>query len=230
MYNKWVLAFYGECADCRAAPSRLATCLHVAACDACHGVFRSPCLTDTTHLVAHCCRFSLPRGANTMVRGQQQGGGRRLRPRMTRPPERPRSMLRGSGAFNQPGRTSTAHTSLGLPLPPGSCPVMSPNTLAHRRAPAHCITHHMHHPCPALPRRHMFFCSALAILLVKLGYVESINMTTETYIKAVVPIGGLYAGTLWLGNAAYLYLSVSFIQMLKVGAPWVCVMWVWVCS
>ena len=34
--------------------------------------------------------------------------------------------------------------------------------------------------------------------------------------RAVVPIGACYAGTLWLGNAAYLYLSVSFIQMLKV--------------
>ena len=31
-----------------------------------------------------------------------------------------------------------------------------------------------------------------------------------------MPIGACYAGTLWLGNAAYLYLSVSFIQMLKV--------------
>ena len=62
----------------------------------------------------------------------------------------------------------------------------------------------------------MFFCSFLAILLVKLGYVEPVNMSSETYLKAVVPIGLLYAGTLWLGNAAYLYLSVSFIQMLKV--------------
>lgn len=73
----------------------------------------------------------------------------------------------------------------------------------------------------------MFFCSFLAILLVKLGYVESIGMSSETYLKAIVPIGLLYAGTLWLGNAAYLYLSVSFIQMLKVwegvGVFWVCV-------
>lgn len=38
----------------------------------------------------------------------------------------------------------------------------------------------------------------------------------DTYLRTIVPIGGLYAGTLWLGNAAYLYLSVSFIQMLKV--------------
>lgn len=43
-------------------------------------------------------------------------------------------------------------------------------------------------------------------------------MSTETYMRAVVPIAALFAGTLWLGNAAYLYLSVSFIQMLKVCA------------
>ena len=29
----------------------------------------------------------------------------------------------------------------------------------------------------------------------------------------------LHAGTLWLGNAGYLYLSVSFIQMLKALMP-----------
>lgn len=35
--------------------------------------------------------------------------------------------------------------------------------------------------------------------------------------SAVVPIGGLFALVLAMGNGAYLYLSVSFIQMLKVG-------------
>jgi Triose-phosphate Transporter family len=34
-----------------------------------------------------------------------------------------------------------------------------------------------------------------------------------------MPIGLCYAGTLWVGNAAYLYLSVSFIQMLKALMP-----------
>lgn len=34
--------------------------------------------------------------------------------------------------------------------------------------------------------------------------------------RCVVPIGALFAVTLWLGNAAYLHLSVSFVQMLKV--------------
>ncbi len=33
---------------------------------------------------------------------------------------------------------------------------------------------------------------------------------------AVVPVGIAFAGVLWLGNDAYMYLSVSFIQMLKV--------------
>jgi hypothetical protein len=32
-----------------------------------------------------------------------------------------------------------------------------------------------------------------------------------------VPIGGLFALTLWLGNTAYVYISVSLIQMIKVG-------------
>eukprot|EP00887_Chlorella_sp_A99_P007875 scaffold20.g7875.t1 len=66
---------------------------------------------------------------------------------------------------------------------------------------------------------HMFFCAALAIGLVRGGYVSSINMDRETYLKAIVPIGACYAGTLWVGNAAYLYLSVSFIQMLKALMP-----------
>ncbi len=68
----------------------------------------------------------------------------------------------------------------------------------------------------ALTIWHMTFSSALAFAVVRLGYVEACNMSAETYVKAVVPIGACFAGTLWLGNAAYLYLSVSFIQMLKV--------------
>jgi hypothetical protein len=65
---------------------------------------------------------------------------------------------------------------------------------------------------------HMFFCAALAIALVRLGVVQSINMDQSTYLRAIVPIGACYSITLWVGNAAYLYLSVSFIQMLKVCA------------
>ncbi|KAB8546932.1 hypothetical protein FH972_025613 [Carpinus fangiana] len=44
-------------------------------------------------------------------------------------------------------------------------------------------------------------------------------MSCEVYISSVVPIGALYALSLWLSNSAYVYLSVSFIQMLKALMP-----------
>ena len=40
-------------------------------------------------------------------------------------------------------------------------------------------------------------------------------MPSSEYIRRVIPIGVLYAASLWLSNSAYLYLSVSFIQMTK---------------
>lgn len=75
-----------------------------------------------------------------------------------------------------------------------------------------------HYPI-TLTMWHMFFCASLAIGLIKSGKVQAINMERETYMRAIVPIGACYAGTLWVGNAAYLYLSVSFIQMLKALMP-----------
>ncbi|EFN57597.1 hypothetical protein CHLNCDRAFT_51167 [Chlorella variabilis] len=71
----------------------------------------------------------------------------------------------------------------------------------------------------ALTMWHMFFCAGLASLIIRAGYVEPVKMNAETYVRTIVPIGFLYAGTLWLGNAAYVYLSVSFIQMLKASMP-----------
>lgn len=44
-------------------------------------------------------------------------------------------------------------------------------------------------------------------------------MSRETYLRSVVPIGALYSLSLWLSNSAYIYLSVSFIQMLKALMP-----------
>jgi hypothetical protein len=74
-------------------------------------------------------------------------------------------------------------------------------------------------PAQTLTMWHMFFCSALAVGLVKSSRVQAIDMSTETYVRAIVPIGACYAFTLWVGNAAYMYLSVSFIQMLKALMP-----------
>jgi hypothetical protein len=39
------------------------------------------------------------------------------------------------------------------------------------------------------------------------------------YISSVIPIGAMFAMTLWLGNSAYLYISVAFAQMLKAIMP-----------
>ncbi|XP_059276891.1 probable sugar phosphate/phosphate translocator At5g25400 [Lycium ferocissimum] len=67
---------------------------------------------------------------------------------------------------------------------------------------------------------HMAFCSSLAYLLVRVfKVVEPVTMTIDLYCKSVVPIGLLYAFSLWLSNSAYIYLSVSFIQMLKALMP-----------
>ncbi|KAH9291360.1 hypothetical protein KI387_043450 [Taxus chinensis] len=67
---------------------------------------------------------------------------------------------------------------------------------------------------------HMAFCSALAVLLVRvLKLVEPIGMTKEVYLSSIVPIGALYSMSLWFSNSAYIYLSVSFIQMLKALMP-----------
>ncbi|KAH9310982.1 hypothetical protein KI387_026017, partial [Taxus chinensis] len=73
--------------------------------------------------------------------------------------------------------------------------------------------------CPfpiTLTMIHMAFCSALAVLLVRvLKLVEPIGMTKEVCLSSIVPIGALYSMSLWFSNSTYIYLSVSFIQMLK---------------
>ncbi|KAG5018638.1 hypothetical protein AAZX31_06G066500 [Glycine max] len=67
---------------------------------------------------------------------------------------------------------------------------------------------------------HMSFCATLAILLVRvLRIVEPVSMSRHVYLSSVVPIGALYSLSLWLSNSAYIYLSVSFIQMLKALMP-----------
>mmetsp|Transcript_21616 Transcript_21616/g.59958 ORF Transcript_21616/g.59958 Transcript_21616/m.59958 type:complete len:362 (-) Transcript_21616:989-2074(-) len=72
----------------------------------------------------------------------------------------------------------------------------------------------------ALTLTHMGFCSILAFFLVKvLRVTDPIDMGVSLYFTNVVPIAGLFSGTLWLGNAAYMFLSVSFIQMLKAVMP-----------
>lgn len=70
---------------------------------------------------------------------------------------------------------------------------------------------------------HMAFCSSLAFLIIRLlRLVEppsSPPMTRDLYTASVLPIGALYSLSLWFSNSAYIFLSVSFIQMLKALMP-----------
>ncbi|KAG9133452.1 hypothetical protein Leryth_013267 [Lithospermum erythrorhizon] len=67
---------------------------------------------------------------------------------------------------------------------------------------------------------HMAFCSTLAFFIVRiLKRVEPVSLSRHVYLTSVVPIGALYSLSLWLSNSAYIYLSVSFIQMLKALMP-----------
>lgn len=68
----------------------------------------------------------------------------------------------------------------------------------------------------ALTMWHMTFCSTVGFICVRvLKLVKSHNLSSQEYFQRVMPIGVLYAASLWLSNSAYLYLSVSFIQMTK---------------
>lgn len=45
---------------------------------------------------------------------------------------------------------------------------------------------------------------------------KKVPMTGRVYLRAIVPIGAFFSLSLIFSNAAYLFLSVAFIQMLKV--------------
>ncbi|XP_077243752.1 nucleotide/sugar transporter family protein [Tasmannia lanceolata] len=68
---------------------------------------------------------------------------------------------------------------------------------------------------------HMVFSSVLCFFLTKVLKVIKVEegMTLEIYTTSVIPIGAMFAMTLWLGNTAYLYISVAFAQMLKAIMP-----------
>ncbi|KAF9623086.1 hypothetical protein IFM89_036483 [Coptis chinensis] len=64
---------------------------------------------------------------------------------------------------------------------------------------------------------HMVFSSVLCFLLTKVFKIVNVEegMTLDIYTTSVIPIGAMFAMTLWLGNTAYMYISVAFAQMLK---------------
>lgn len=57
-------------------------------------------------------------------------------------------------------------------------------------------------------------CQVLRVVEVKR------NMTLRFYMLRIMPVGLFMALTLHFGNTVYLYLTVAFIQMLKVRGAW----------
>ncbi|KAF9445534.1 TPT-domain-containing protein [Macrolepiota fuliginosa MF-IS2] len=59
--------------------------------------------------------------------------------------------------------------------------------------------------------------------------LKDVNMTKDMFVKSILPIGLLFSGSLILSNTAYLYLSVSYIQMLKAFTPVAILLIQWTC-
>jgi hypothetical protein len=74
---------------------------------------------------------------------------------------------------------------------------------------------------PVDSSRHMIFATFMTQVLAKtttlLDGRKTVKMTGKVYLRAILPIGFFFSLSLICGNKAYLYLSVAFIQMLKVG-------------
>lgn len=68
---------------------------------------------------------------------------------------------------------------------------------------------------------HLAFATLMTQILARFTTVldsrKKVPMTGKIYLRAIVPIGLMFSLSLICGNLTYLYLSVSFIQMLKVG-------------
>jgi hypothetical protein len=62
-----------------------------------------------------------------------------------------------------------------------------------------------------------FMTQVLAKTTTLLDGRKTVKMTGKVYLRAILPIGFFFSLSLICGNKAYLYLSVAFIQMLKVG-------------
>ncbi len=66
---------------------------------------------------------------------------------------------------------------------------------------------------------HMLFCSVVGLIAVQCKCVPKQNVSWTTCIRICLPVAALGAAGLTLGNAAFLYLSVAFAQMLKANMP-----------
>lgn len=85
--------------------------------------------------------------------------------------------------------------------------------------PAQDLTNH--NTAITLTCWHLTFATVMTQIMARFTKVldsrHSVPMTGRVYLRAICPIGLFFSLSLICGNLTYLYLSVSFIQMLKVG-------------
>ncbi|RSH91246.1 hypothetical protein EHS25_009545 [Saitozyma podzolica] len=79
----------------------------------------------------------------------------------------------------------------------------------------------LNYPYPIFITSYHLGCAAIGTRVLRatthlMDGLDRIHMTRDIYVKSILPIGVLFSGSLILSNTAYLTLSVSFIQMLKV--------------
>lgn len=76
------------------------------------------------------------------------------------------------------------------------------------------------HAAMLLTCYHLTFATVTTQILARFSTVldgrHLVRMTPKLYVRAIVPIGVFYSLSLVCSNLPYLYLSVAFIQMLKV--------------
>lgn len=75
-------------------------------------------------------------------------------------------------------------------------------------------------PAIVLTTWHLTFATIMTQVLARttnlLDGRKTVKMTGRVYFRAIFPIGVFFSLSLICGNVTYLYLSVAFIQMLKV--------------
>ena len=67
---------------------------------------------------------------------------------------------------------------------------------------------------------HLVFATVMTQIMARfttmLDSRKKVPMTGRVYLRAIVPIGVFFSLSLMFSNMTYMYLSVAFIQMLKV--------------
>lgn len=66
---------------------------------------------------------------------------------------------------------------------------------------------------------HMITCTLLSTVIVHGRCTPHVELDASSIVRLIVPISALFASSMWLGNSAYMFLSVSYIQMLKAFTP-----------